>query len=89
MTGPAHRGEGLNYFESLQVSLLALAIHGGLVWLSYWLRIPDRFGALYYLIGYLFLVLVVSPAVVAAALHIPFPGFRISIAPNPPGPASL
>jgi hypothetical protein len=45
VTGPAHRGEGLTYFESLQVSLLAFAINGGLDWICYyWLRLPDRLG---------------------------------------------
>src|SRR5581483_8975784 len=41
VTGRALPGEGLTYFESLQVSLLAFAVNGGLDWLSYWLHLPD------------------------------------------------
>jgi hypothetical protein len=82
VAGPAHRGEGLTYFESLQVSLLVFVIHGGLVWLYYRLHLSDRLGTAGYLIQLPFLVLVIYPAIVAAAVRIPFPGFRISIVPT-------
>jgi hypothetical protein len=84
VAGPAHRGEGLTYFESLQVSLVVFFIHSGLVWLYYWLHLPDRLSAAGYFLWLPFLVLVVSPAIAAAAVRIPFLGFRISVVPNAP-----
>lgn len=92
LRGPAHRGEGLTYFESLQVSLLAFAVHGGLIWLCYGLHLPDRLGpAGFVLIQLPFLWLVVYPAIAAIIVRVPFLGFRIFMVHNAPpaerGPA--
>ena len=82
VTRPADRGDGLTYFESLQVSLLVFVIHGGLLWLLYWLHLPNRLGAAGYSLWFPFLVLVIYPAIAAAVIRIPFLGFRISIVPT-------
>jgi hypothetical protein len=85
VAGRAHGGEGLTYFESLQVSLLAFAINGWLDWLLYWLHLPDRLGSFAFgLIQLPFLVLVVYPAIAAAAVRVPFYGFRVFLVPNAP-----
>jgi hypothetical protein len=73
------------YSESLQVSLLAFAIHGGLDWLNYGLRLPDRLGsARFNLVQLPVLVLLVYPAIAAVAVRVPFHGFRISVLPKAP-----
>lgn len=83
VAGPAHRGEGLTYFESLQISLLAFAINGGLNLLFYWLHLPDRLGSFAFGLFQLpFLVLVIYPATAAAAVRFPFFGFRVFLVPN-------
>lgn len=92
VAGRAHLGEGLTYFESLQVSLLAFAINGGLDWLFYWLHLPDRLGSFSFaLIQLPFLVFIVYPAIAAVAVRVPFYGFRVLLVPNTPhaehGPA--
>jgi hypothetical protein len=83
VAGRALRGEGLTYFESLQVWLLAFAVNGGLDWLFYWLHLPDRLGSFAFLLIHLpFLVLVVYPVIAAAAVRVPFYGFRVFLVPN-------
>jgi hypothetical protein len=79
LSGPAHYGEGLTYFESLQVSLLVVAIQTGFHALYYWLHLTYGLLAL---IQLPFEAVVVYPAIAAAVVRVPFHGFRIFILRN-------
>jgi hypothetical protein len=86
VAGRAHGGERLSYFESLQVSLLAFAIHAGSTWLCY--CVQKRLGSvLFGLIQLPFWAPVVYPAIAAAVVRVPFKGFRVFMVHHARSPA--
>ena len=75
---PTERAEALNYFEALQISALTVVIYLGLGLVARPLHLQVSAG----LARIAFWAFVVFPAIAAAAVHLPFRGFRITLVPG-------